>query len=265
MALLDWQQALGRLVEARSAGRELGPVRDLLAGLDLADADRSWLEQVTYSRGFALTSFVPRWWRETRVRRSARLTFAALGDEAQAHLHDYLRAVPNFTLFFVPEGIAFIDYIDAQPVSDVVHAVARFERAMWNVRSTLPAASAPVSLAPDDGPLARHAAAALVRFDAEPALVLAAVLTGQRPPDAADEPHYALVAPGVPGMWRPATTAEALAFSACAPTSTAHALQSLPGVTPALVAALWADRALISADARRAEPDVACMDLRRAH
>lgn len=261
MALLDWQQALGRLVEARSAGRELGPVRDLLAGLDLADADRTWLEQVTHSRGFALTSFVPRWWRETRVRRSARLTFAVLGDEAQAHLQDYLRAVPNFTLFFVPEGIAFIDHIDARPVSDLVHAVARFERAMWRVRSTLPAMTTPVSVAPDDGPLARHTAAAVVRFDAEPALVLAAVLTGQPPPDPAGEPHYALVAPGVPGMWRPATTAEALAFSACEPTSTAHALQSLPGVTPALVAALRADQALVPAEARRAEPGIAGTDL----
>jgi hypothetical protein len=108
MALRDWQLALGQMVAARAAGRDAA-VTDLLAGLDLDDAERAWLAGVRDTRGFGLTGFVPRWWRETRVRRAARLTVAALGDAAAGHLRDYLRAVPSFTLFFVPKGLAFID------------------------------------------------------------------------------------------------------------------------------------------------------------
>src|SRR6185436_18450240 len=75
-----------------------------------------------------------RWWRETRVRRAARMIVAALSDAAAGHLRDYLRAVPSFTLFFVPEGLAFIDYVAALPVPELVHSVGRFERAMWLAR-----------------------------------------------------------------------------------------------------------------------------------
>ena len=108
MALHDWQVALGQLVEARSAGREGVSVEAVLAGRDLDDAERAWLEEVTQTRGFALTSYVPRWWRETRVGYAAPLTLAALGTEAKARLQDYQRAVPNFTLFFASEGISFL-------------------------------------------------------------------------------------------------------------------------------------------------------------
>jgi len=61
-------------------------------------------------------------------------TVAALGDAAAGHLRDYLRAVPSFTVFFVPEGLAFIDYVAALPVPELVHSVGRFERAMWLAR-----------------------------------------------------------------------------------------------------------------------------------
>jgi hypothetical protein len=245
VALRDWQLALGQLVEARSAGREPASPRDVLAGLELDEGERAWLEDVAGTRGFALTSFVPRWWRETRVRRSAQLTFAALGEQALARLHDYQRAVPTFTLFFVPEGIAFIDYINTLTVPALVHAVARFERAMWNVRWE-PPMSAPISPAPEDGPLVRHPAAALIPFEAPPELILAALLQGEPLPDPTAEPHYVLVAPGLPSMWRPATSDEARAFQACEPASTARALRSLPGGSPEIVERLRAARALIA-------------------
>lgn len=248
MALRDWQLALGQLVEARAAGRDPGPVRAALAGLELDDAERTWLADVTGTRGFALTSFVPRWWRDTRVARSARLTFAALGAQAHARLCDYQRAVPGFTLFFVPEGIAFIEYVETLDVPAVVHAVARFERAMWNLRLELPARSAPGAPARlDDGPVMRHPAAAVIAFEAAPDQVLAALLHGQPLPERAAEPHHALVAPGLPGLWRTATREEAVAFCACEPTITASALQALPGSGAAAVEGLWAAGALVGA------------------
>ena len=47
------------MVAARAAGRDAA-VTDLLAGLDLADAERAWLAGVRDTRGFGLTGFVPR-------------------------------------------------------------------------------------------------------------------------------------------------------------------------------------------------------------
>ena len=248
MALRDWQVALGRLVEARSAGREGGSVRDVLAGLELEDAERAWLEEVTGTRGFALTSYVPRWWRETRVGRSARLTLAALGARAPALLQDYQRAVTNFTLFFVPEGLAFLEYVEALELPADVRAVARFERAMWSLK--LGGAPVPVSVPPasDEGPLVRHPAAVLIPFEVPPELLLSALVRGGPLPEPAGpplaEPHHALVAPGLPSLWRPATHAEARAFLACEPAMTARALQALPGVGADIVEGLLAARAL---------------------
>lgn len=198
MALPDWQLALGQMVAARAAGRELA-VPELLAGLELDDTERAWLAGVSATRGFGLTGFIPRWWRETRVRRAARLTLAALGDAAAAHLRDYLRSVPAFTLFFVPEGIAFLDYIETLDVPDLVRSVARFERAMWHAR--LDAATVP----------------AAIRFAAPPEAVLAAALRGEPLPAPTAGPHFAVVspaAPGAPGLWRVASGDEALALAA---------------------------------------------------
>jgi len=71
---------------------------------------------------------------------------------------------------------------------------------------------------------------------------LAALIQGEPLPTPAGEPHHVLVAPGVPGTWRPATRDQARAFAACEPAST---LRSLPGVSPASVDDLWAQRAVI--------------------
>ena len=222
MALRDWQAALGHLVEARAAGRP--PPAHALTSLDLEDAEQAWLGAVTRSRGFALTALVPRWWRETRVRRSARLTFAALGAEAPARLQDYLRAVPSFTLFFVPEGVAFLEYVEALSVPALVRAVARFERAMWRARLSERPADAPSGaladgaladgVLPDGAHLVRHADATVVAFEAPPDQVLAALVQGLPPPEPDGAVHHVLVAPGLPGLWRPATDAEARLFLA---------------------------------------------------
>lgn len=244
MALRDWQVGLGRLVEARSAGRESVSVQDMLAGLELEDAERAWLEQVTGTRGFALTSYVPRWWRKTRASRSARLTLAALGAEAEARFQDYQRAVLNFTLFFVPEGIAFLEYVDTLDVPAHVRAVARFERAMWNLRLSATPAPVSIPLVSAEGPLVRHPAAALIPFEAQPELLLGALLRGGPLPEPAAELQHALVAPGLPSLWRPATPEEARAFLACESPMPARALQSLPGVGSGTVEGLLAARAL---------------------
>jgi hypothetical protein len=193
MALRDWQLALGQMVAARAAGRDAA-VTDLLAGLDVDDAERAWLAGVRDTRGFGLTGFVPRWWRETRVRRAARLTVGALGDAAAGHLRDYLRAVPSFTLFFVPKGLAFIDYVAALPVPELVHSVGRLERAMWLAR-----------FEPQRPPT-------VIEFAAPPDLVLGAALQGQPLPAPSAELHFIVVDPGVAGRWRIATADDVAAL-----------------------------------------------------
>lgn len=207
MALRDLQSALGQLVEARAAGRP-APL-DALASLDLTAAERAWLASLDATRGFALTALVPRWWRETRIRRSARLTFAALGAAGPALLRDYQVAVPNFTLFFVPETARFFDFLETRPAPPHAHAVARFERAMWNARLTTLPPSPPGA----DAEILRHPDAAIVSFTAPPEDLFAALLGGTPLPDESSELHHALVSPGLPDLWRAATDDEARALA----------------------------------------------------
>jgi len=244
MALSDWQRALGQLVEARASGRDLQPVKDSLAGLELRDTERAWLQEVTETRGFALTGRVPRWWRETRVRRSARLTLLALGREAEARIEEYVRAVPNFTLFFVAEGLSFLDWVGSIPVPPHVRAVARFEAAMWRMQQvpSTPPSAVDVDL---EEPLARHPAAALIAFDAAPEAVFGALLMGTALPEPTPQAHPVLVAPGLPRAWRPATAEEARAFLACEPAMRVRALHALPGVRADTIEGLLAAQALI--------------------
>ena len=182
-----------QMVAARAAGRDAAVTDCSPASISTTpSAPGSPASRDT--RGFGLTGFVPRWWRETRVRRAARLTVAALGDAAAGHLRDYLRAVPSFTLFFVPEGLAFIDYVAALPVPELVHSVGRFERAMWLAR-----------FEPQRPPT-------VIEFAAPPDLVLGAALQGQPLPAPSAELHFIVVDPGVAGRWRIATADDVAAL-----------------------------------------------------
>ena len=118
----------------------------------------------------------------------------ALGDASAGHLRDCLRAMPSFTLFFVPEGLAFIDYVAALPVPELVHSVGRFERAMWLAR-----------FEPQRLPT-------VIEFAAPPDLVLGAALQGQPLPAPSAELHFIVVDPGVAGRWRIATAADVAAL-----------------------------------------------------
>jgi hypothetical protein len=244
MALHDWQMALGRLVEARASGRELRPLLESLDGLNLEDAEREWLRNVTGTPGFALTSEVPRWWRGTRVERSARLTLAALGESAGQVLGDYMRTVPGFTLFFVAEALAFLDYVATTTALPHVRAVAHFERAVWTLKRAEPSPDAPASEPSPSDTLVRNPMASLVTFPAPPEEVLGALLTDGPLPEETGELHAVLVAPGLPRMWRPATPEEARAFTTCAPSAAVHTLLALPGVSVPTVKGLLDARAL---------------------
>ncbi|MFL5347963.1 MAG: hypothetical protein ACJ8AT_24490 [Hyalangium sp.] len=245
MALRDWQNALGQLVEARASGRDLPPVLETLDGLELEEKDRAWLRRVAGTPGFELTAYVPRWWRHTRVMRSARFTLAALRESREEVLRTYLRATPCTTLFFVSEGLSFLEYVIRTTALPHVRAVAEFEQALWALRREASSAPSSPQVLSSEDVLAPHPAATLVTFDASPEALLGALLTGSPLPQEPAEPHPVLVAPGLPRMWRPATSEEARAFAACAPSATAGALTALPDVSPEVLSALLAAGALI--------------------
>jgi hypothetical protein len=245
VALRDWQAALGQLVEARASGRELQPVLDTLGGLELEEAERDWLRKVVGTPGFELTGYVPSWWRDLRVRRCAKLTLGALREAREEVLRDYLRATPCTTLFFVSEGITFLEYVIATTTRSHVRSVAEFERALWVLQRE--ASSQPTSArAPSPGELlAPHPGASLVTFDAAPEAVLGALMTGTPLPPGPSEPHPVLIAPGVPRRWRPATPQEARVFAACSLPATLEAVAALPDISPEAITALLAAGALV--------------------
>ncbi len=197
MPLADLQTALGTLVVARAASslREHAPWS--LDGLDLTVEERDWLDRLVSSRGLEVTCFIQRWWRQTRVRWATPLTLAVLGPQRSAELLDaYLNAVPCASLFFTPEALGFLDFVLEQEL-DVPHlpAIARFEQALLS--------AAEVSSSPHDPP------AAIVVFDAQPELLLGALLAGQVLPEPGAARYPVLVAPGLPHLWRTATEDEA--------------------------------------------------------
>ena len=231
MALRDWQSALGQLVEARSSGRGLGPVLASLEERTLTDEERRGLREVVGTRGFALTAEVPRWWRHLRIQRSARLTLMALREDADAVVRDYLRAVPCFTLFFIAEGLAFLEYVARTVTRPHVRPVAELERALWTLKLAAPAWDGTVREPEPGAVLERHPAAACILFDTSPQALLGALLSGAPLTELEPGPHAVLVAPGVPGLWRPAEPEEVHAFRGCdgvTPLDTTGALAGAP-------------------------------------
>ena len=89
---------------------------------------------------------------------------------------------------------AFIDYVAALPVPELVHSVGRFERAMWLAR-----------FEPQRPPT-------VIEFAAPPDLVLGAALQGQPLPAPSAELHFIVVDPGVAGRWRIATADDVAAL-----------------------------------------------------
>ena len=203
MPLADLQRALGALVAARAAG---GPgAGGVPVDLDLTVEERAWLRSLGGSTGFRVTCDIQRWWRETKLRWTARLTLAVLRREEQGDvIAEYLAAVPCASLFFAAEASAFLDYV-ARARGERPHlaAIARFERALLRAREA------------EIGPEAIHAhpAASMVEFAAPPERLLGALLARQPLPAVESARYPILVAPGLARLWRPATLDEARVFA----------------------------------------------------
>jgi hypothetical protein len=200
----------------------------------LTTEERVWLDQLIGSPGFEVTCLIQRWWRETRLRWTVRLTLAALGaDESTRMIGSYLDSSRGSSLFFIPEALGFLEFVIRQePAITHLDAVARFERAMIKAAEVAPA---PLGRMPDatETRVARcitpHPAAAIIEFAAPPELVLGALLSGDRMPSPDGLAYPVLIASGLPQLWRPATPDEARLFAACQPATAAGRLLALAG------------------------------------
>lgn len=233
MPLLELQTALATLVTWRAgADQSATTVLPSLAALNLTAGEQAWLAQVSGTPGFDATCYIQRWWRETKLRWTARLTLAALGaEQGAALLSAYLNITPCASLFFTPEALGFLDFV-ARENKTLPHVaeIAQFERAMIVVRDAAHQFAgqevAARELLPDER-LAPHPAAALLEFAAPAEQVLGALVQSQPLPPMSGERFPILIAPGLLHLWRPTAPAEAQLFIACQPPATISSLRAL--------------------------------------
>jgi hypothetical protein len=218
--------------------------------LHLTPAEQAWFEQIMDSPGMQLTCDVQRWWRRMRLQSSVRLTLAVLPPQQRlAVIQAYVTSEPCTSLFFIPEALQFLEFV-LQTAPDVpyLQAVARFEQALFRAKeaqdtlgSALPEG---IVLLPTHR-LRRHTAAALILFPAHPEWLLSALLQGTTDLPAPDGHQYpVLVAPGLPHLWRQATSEEVEIFTVCQVTTTVEHLPAALGSMAEPLHTLVAARAL---------------------
>ena len=244
MPLSDLQIALGMMVTTQAATHRSADAPNF-NNLRLTAAERGWLAQLPDTPGFNVTCHIQRWWRETKLGWTTRLTLAALGPErADAALKGYLETTPCASLFFTPEALGFLDFVAGMATwtewADWPHVVeiARFERALLIAKEAAqqsvdrPSGDNEI---PSGARLSPHPAAALLEFAAPPAELLGALVEGRSLPPATATRFPVLVAPGLPYLWRPASADESRLFTHCqtAP-SVEDLLASVPDPAPTL-------------------------------
>jgi hypothetical protein len=239
MPLADLQIALGLMVTTQSADAPN------FNNLRLTAAERDWLSQLPGAPGFNVTCYIQRWWRETKLGWTTRLTLAALGPErANAALKAYLEATPCASLFFTPEALGFLEFVagmsEWREWTDWPHVteIARFERALLIAKEAAQQAVDRPSgedEIPSGARLSPHPAAALLEFAAPPAELLGALVEGRSLPPVTATRFPVLVAPGFAYLWSLASADESRLFTRCrtAP-SVEYLLASVPSAEPAL-------------------------------
>jgi len=239
MPLSDLQIALGEMVTAQAAVRRSAADAAPFEGLRLTAAERAWLTQLPDTPGFSVTCYIQRWWRETKLSWTARLTLTALGPaQADAAIANYLEATPCPSLFFTPEALGFLDFVARVAERPHVAEIALFERALLIAKEAAQQSAdrQPVgNELPSSAWLTPHPAAELLEFTASPEELLGALVEGRALPPACAARFPVLIAPSLPHLWRPATADEARLFTFCQTTSSIEGLRALvPNSAPTL-------------------------------
>jgi len=193
--------------------------------------------------GLALTRMLQRNWRHTRLTHALPLTMRALPAGARhALLSDYCDACPCVSFFPVHEARGFAGFL-ASLAASPPHAasIAAMEVALIDAFEAGVFADAAAPRAETAGSLQMARGASRVRFTAPPEQVLASALARREPPPPAAEDHELLIAPGIPGLARPASAAERRLLDLCA----AGAVH-IPVELAAAAATLLGERVVVS-------------------
>jgi hypothetical protein len=180
------------------------------------------------SPGFELTCYIQKWWRQTRLQSTVKLTLTALGDQYAEIEKAYFATTPCSSLFFIQEALDFLDFIiQAKLPINHLDAIAQFERAMLMAASatTYPSNSTlDVSTLPRNQLIKCHYAASIINLTAPPSILLNALLLNNPLPPKNQQQFPLLIAPGLEKLWRPATLDEVKLFACCQPVSTVENL-----------------------------------------
>lgn len=188
MPLADWQAALGMmLAEQAAAGQVSATTQAALQKLSLTPSEHAWLQALPAAPGFQVSCDIQRWWRETRLRETARLTLAALGmAQSAAQITAYLSTHLCPSLFFLPEALGFLQFVADGTTQPLLRAIAQFEYAVLH-------AAQPSGVTETED--------TLILFPAPPAEVFAALLQGLSLPTTTTEQFPVLVSARLPQLW----------------------------------------------------------------
>jgi hypothetical protein len=223
MSLIAFQTALGRTVRARTVA---GASCD---DLDLSPQELRSLDCVIRSEGFRTTMGIQRSWCEARSASGAQLTLSALPlDQRRRLVAEWVDGGGGTNSFFAAEAEAFLGFIEPRLTApSQAHSLCRLEQAVLRAEAVATAFVAPDPAALDDScaVVRRSRNASLAGLLAEPAELLAAI-RGERPlPPLSSCEQFLLVAPGVPGLARPAEALEAELWRSLAEPQTVGRIQ----------------------------------------
>jgi len=225
---------------------------DAIARLDLTDSERNCLARCQGSPGLRLTSTIGRSWRAASLRRTARLTLGALPEPARTVLlDDWLDRSHTGSFYYASEAVAFLSHVVEQ-TSGIGNLIARFELAAHQSLAAQ-GAGIPRLKAPDfqgEETLVHHPAADLMEFWVPPREILAAASRGEPLPRRIEGRYLVLVAPGIEGLARMATEAEALIWEASAAPVAYEVLSRISSEGEHAIAALVEAGAIVRGTAR---------------
>lgn len=204
-----------------------------LLGEDTCPIDR-------HSPGFHFTMAVRRSWCEGRSMLAARAVLKLMGDsDRQRLVSEYVNQGGGLAWFKGAERERFLAFL-APRLPDPSHAltICRMSQALAKARRGA-ATFVPPGQRVGDGPVERGSHAELIWFYADPAAFMSA-LDGDKLPPLGPPSHAVLFAPGIPNLFRIATTAEAVLWD----------IPAIADAPPALVAALLMEDVLAYPAAR---------------
>ncbi len=184
MPLADLQAALGTMIATGATG-------NTPRQFNLSSDETTWLQSLTAAPGFQVTCAIQRWWRETRLRDLARLTIATLGKDSAAQIITlYLQRNICTSLFFLPETLAFLRFVEDHTDHPHLSAITQFETAL------LLAKEESTQSTPSAQPTMRY-----VEFAAPPEEILTALFQGLPLPEPRTERFTVRVSSGLPHFW----------------------------------------------------------------